>query len=110
MNSRTKELKITPKTKQLVWIRQGGRSVYSGAPISVDECCCHYVSRGRSGLGIEENIVGLTQEEHRIFDLNEPGDNKARQQEMRRKAREHLEKFYPGWNEEMLKYKKWYEK
>jgi len=29
---------------------------------------------------------------------------------MRDAARKHLMKFYPNWNEEDLKYKKWYEK
>ena len=103
-------MQITRATKTLVWMRQGGRSIYSGKPISVEECCCHFVSRGRSGLGIEENIVGLTHEEHRIFDLNEPGDHKEEWQKMRDAARKHLMKFYPNWNEEDLKYKKWYEK
>ena len=110
MNSRTKALKIPRRVKELVWIRQGGKSIWSGKAITVDECCCHFVSRGRSGLGIEENIVGLTQEEHRIFDLNQPGDYRAIQQAMRRKARDHLMKFYPGWNEDDLKYRKWYER
>ena len=110
MNKRTKALQISPKVKNLVWIRQGGRSIYSGKPISVDECCCHYISRARSGLGIEENIVGLTHEEHRIFDLNEPGDHKKEWTEMREMAKKHLQSFYPGWNEEDLKYRKWYEK
>lgn len=110
MNKRTKQLQISPRTKQLVWLRQNGRSIYSGAPITVEQCCCHYVSRARSGLGIEENIVGLTNEEHSIFDLNIPGDHKAEQEKMRNKAREHLEKSYPGWCEEICKYKKWYER
>lgn len=61
-------------------------------------------------MGIEENIVGLTHDEHRIFDLNEPGDHREEWLKMRQKAKEHLQSFYPGWNEEDLKYKKWYEK
>lgn len=110
MNKRTKALKISPRVKQLVWIRQGGRSLWSGKPITVEECCCHFVSRARSGLGIEENIIGLTHEEHRIFDLNEPGDHKDIWFKMRDKARKHLQDFYPGWNERDLIFKKWYEK
>ena len=110
MNDRTKALQIPYKVKNIVWMRQGGRSVWSGKMISVEECCCHFVSRARSGLGIEENVVGLTTEEHRIFDLNEPGDHKELQERMREKAREHLKAFYPGWCEDDLKYKKWYQK
>lgn len=110
MNGRTKALKIPPKVKKAVWNRQEGRSIWSGRPITIDECCCHYVSRGRSGMGIEENIVGLTYEEHQIFDLNLPGDYRDLQEKMRLKAREHLMQSYPGWNENDLKYKKWYER
>lgn len=110
MNKRTKALQIPQKVKHIVWIRQEGKSIWSGKRITVNECCCHFISRGRSGLGIEENIIGLTYEEHRIFDLNEPGDHKELQEAMRKKARDHLRKFYPGWNEDNLKYRKWYEK
>lgn len=110
MNRRTRALQIPPRVKMIVWNRQNGRSVYSGKPISADECCCHYVSRARSGLGIEENIVGLTYEEHKIFDLNEPGDHRKEWMEMREKAKKHLQSSYPGWDEEKLKYRKWYEK
>ena len=110
MAKRTKALQIPQRVKQIVWIRQGGKSIWSGKRISPSECCCHYIPRSRSGLGIEENIVGLTQEEHMIFDLNEPGDHLAVQQAMRKKARDHLKSFYPGWNEDDLKYRKWYGK
>ena len=99
-------MQIPWKVKNIVWVRQGGESLWSHLPISVEECCCHFVPRSKGGLGIEENIIGLTTFEHRIFDLNELGDHKREHDLMREAAREHLRKFYPGWNEEDLKYRK----
>ncbi len=107
MNQRTKALQITTSTKKKVWERQKGKSVVSGKPITWNECCCHYVSRARGGLGIEENIVGMTYEEHMIFDLNQVGDHLTEHKLFRRLAREHLEKCYPGWAEEKVIYRKW---
>lgn len=107
MNKRTKALQISIKTKQKVWIRQKGRSVISGVPITVNECCCHFIPRSRGGLGIEENVVGMTYQEHMIFDLNLPGDHNVEHQIYRKKARDHLIKNYSDWNEEKLIYKKY---
>lgn len=106
MRSRTKALQISRDTKEKVWNRQQGKSIYSNKPISIEECCCHYVSRARSGLGIEENVIGLTWDEHPIFDLNEVGDHKEEHDEMRRLAKKHLKECYPYWNESILVYKK----
>lgn len=106
MQRRTRLLQISRETKEKVWNRQHGRSIYSNKPITVDECCCHYISKARSGLGIEENIVGLTWDEHPIFDLNTVGDHKKEHDKMRRLAKKHLTDCYPYWNEEILVYKK----
>ena len=106
MSKRTEALKIPMRVKQLVWMRQGGVSLWSFTPITVEECCCHVVPRSKGGLGVEENIVGLTTYEHRIFDLNELGDHKKEHDAMRQAVKDHLMKFYPGWNEDDLKYKK----
>lgn len=59
---------ITKETKQKVWERQNGKSILSGKRITVSECCCHVLSRGQSGLGAVWNIIGLTPEEHRLYD------------------------------------------
>lgn len=104
---RTKALEISMKTKQKVWERQDGVSLWSGKPITVSECCCHVVPRSKGGLGIEQNIVGLTQEEHMIFDDNLPR-TKGRTQmiQMRAKALKHLKQHYTDWNMEDCIYKK----
>jgi len=106
MNKRTKALQITQKTKFKVWERQDRRSIISGTPISVSECCCHYIPRTKGGLGIEENIVGMTNEEHMIFDNNVIGGQKELSQQWREIARRHLKAHYPNWSEDKLIYRK----
>lgn len=59
-SKRTKACEIKPSVKQKVWERQNGVSIFSGAPITVSECCCHYIPRSKGGLGIEQNILGMT--------------------------------------------------
>ena len=106
MNKRTKALSITWNTKEKVWKRQHGRSLYSGKPISVSECCCHFIPRSKGGLGIEENIIGLTYEEHMIFDNNLIGSHLAESKLIEKKAREHLMKSYSDWDESKLIWRK----
>ena len=105
-SKRTKACEIKPSVKQKVWERQNGRSIISGVPINVSDCCCHYVPRSKGGLGIEENIVGMTLNEHRKFDNNVVGASLQVYQKMREMARKHLIEHYPGWNEESMVYKK----
>lgn len=84
-----------------------GMSLVSGKAISVSECCCHFIPRSKGGLGIEENIIGLTWEEHMIFDNNLPGSHKLESQMMRDVARKHLRKSYKNWDEKRLTYLKY---
>lgn len=105
-SKRTRACEIKPSIKQKVWERQNGVSVYSGTPISINECCCHVLSRNKGGRGIEENIVGLTQYEHKVFDGNRIGNKKEETDKIRKIVRKHLEENYPGWNEEMVRYRK----
>lgn len=106
-SKRTKALQISMKTKKKVWERQQGRSVVSNKPITVYECCCHVVPKSKGGLGIEENIVGMTQDEHRIFDNNLLGSHKEGSQSYKEKIIKHLQAHYPNWSEDNLIYKKY---
>ena len=106
MNKRTKALSITWATKKKVYERQHGMSLFSNKPISINECCCHYIPRSKGGLGIEENIVGMTPQEHMIFDNNLIGSHKEESDRMRIRARNHLMEHYEDWKEEKLIWKK----
>lgn len=116
-SKRTKALEITLETKRKVWERQKGKSLFAPySPISVEECCCHFIPRSQGGLGIEENIFGCVQKpwmnEHAVFDgnvlLSKSNAHKMNitQEEMRSVVRNHFIINYPGWNESKLKYKK----
>lgn len=100
MSKRSKACSIPPAVKRAVWERDGHRSVLSEKYVPIDCACCHFVSRARGGLGIEQNIITLTAEEHREF------DNGRHSKQMREQARAYLIEKYPGWDESRLKYTK----
>lgn len=101
----TKAKQIDPKTKQLVWERQNGRSILSHMSITKEMCCCHFVGRGVSGVGYQWNIVGLTPEEHRLLDENKP-IGRYTNQEAKTLIRNHLIINYDNWTLEGCKYHK----
>lgn len=109
---------IPRSVKEKVWARQKGRSLFAPyTPITVEECCCHFIPRSKGGLGIEENVFGCVQRpyrnEHLMFDGNElvsPTEAKKynlSRDEMKTVVRNHLILHYPGWSEENLVYKKY---
>lgn len=111
---RTKALEIPRSVKEAVHKRQKGRSIFAPYQmISVEECCCHYIPRSKGGLGIEENIFGCSQEQHRLFDnnvLKSPTSKRITNltiQQMHSVARNHLIRSYgSSRNESKLIYKK----
>lgn len=64
----------------------------------------HYIPRSAGGLGIEENGVEGCQYHHNLMD----NGNTGQREEMRADMRKYLKGLYPGWNEEMLYYRKEY--
>lgn len=109
---------ITRETKEKVWKRQHGKSLFSNRTITVDMCCCHYVSRAQGGVGYEWNIFGCYQSpwcnEHDAFDgkLSEKEVRKMLNltaEEMKTVAGNHLKRNYNNWSIENCTYKKWYE-
>lgn len=105
-SKRTKATSIPYRVKKAVWDRQMGMSLVSGKAISISECCCHYIPRSKGGLGIEENIIGLTHEEHMVFDNNLPGSHKYESQMIGAVAKKHLQASYDDWSEDKLVYRK----
>lgn len=109
----TKAKQITMDTKKRVWERQGGKSVISNYPITVEMCCCHYIGRGEdSGVGYEWNVVGLTPEEHQLLDQNKNLVRNGRvwytNEQMQTIIRNHLIENYVGWTREKCSYHKYW--
>ena len=121
-NRKSKQAKaheITKETKQIVWERQHGKSLFAPyKPITVEMCCCHFIPRARGGLGTEWNIFGCFQapwaDEHKAFD-HQLSDKEVRKitnltpDEMVTVVRNHLMENYDGWCEDNCRYKKGYE-
>lgn len=116
-SKRAQATSIPKSVKENVWRRQHGKSLFAPySPITVEECCCHFIPRSKGGLGIEENIFGCVQrtyrDEHRMFDGNElvsPKDAEKfnlTREEMHSVVRNHLILHYPGWSEDKLVYRK----
>ena len=98
MHKRTRACAISKKTKQRVYERDMGACIFCGAP-GLPEA--HVIPRSQGGLGIEENIVTVCRPCHDKL------DNSVQRQQMLQKAAEHLERFYPDWNQKNLVYDKW---
>lgn len=60
----------------------------------------HFISRAHGGLGIEENILTLCPKCHHLYDQT------TARPRLREYFREYLMDHYPGWDEEMLCYRK----
>lgn len=104
----TKEKQITKETKQKVWERQKGRSIFAPhLPITVEECCCHFVSKGQSGVGYEWNIFGCFQrygiDEHKLFDQHKPIGNLT-SDEVIQVIENHFKRNYIGWSKKKCHY------
>ena len=70
--------------------------VICGSPYFIE--VHHYVSRGRGGMGIPENLVCLCAYHHQKL---HNGDR-----EVKNFCREYLEAIYPGWDESKVIYRK----
>jgi hypothetical protein len=97
-SARTKACDISPAVRRAVEERDGGCSVISGMPGIAN---AHYIPRSKGGLGITENIVTLTPEEHHEF------DNGNKHKEYGEKIRAFLDEKYPGFPNEKRIYDRW---
>ena len=98
MSKRSKACDISPKVRRVVYERDGGCSVISGRPGIPN---AHYIPRSAGGLGIEQNIVTLTLEEHHGY------DNGNKRKEYKAKIKAYLDEQYPGFPDEKRIYDRW---
>lgn len=97
----TKEKEIPKKVKQAVWERDRHKCIFCHKQVPVECACCHFIARSHLGLGIEQNILTLCSECHRVY------DNTDKRQEIMKIFRKYLKSKYQNWNEEDLIYNKW---
>lgn len=102
MHRRTKETNISPKTKDIVWERDGGKCIvckyYPGMP------CCHIVGRAHGGRGVETNLVTLCMEHHSLYDSGTREERDAIDGIVVR----YMKSIYgDGWSKEDQVYQKW---
>lgn len=94
----TKACGISPAVKRAVAERDGGICVVCGRNVGLPEG--HYIPRSKMGLGIEENIVCICPECHDKQHARGCGEL------VRRRMKEHLDRFYPGFPDEDRVYHK----
>lgn len=97
---------ISFDVKMKVIKRDKGRCVYCGDSKHA-EPNAHFIPRSEGGMGIEENVVTLCNNNsenkcHFKFDFGTAEERQA----IGEKIKEHLLKSYPNWSEEKVKFKK----
>ena len=98
MSKISKACDISPKVRKEVIDRDGGRSILSGSHENIQ--IAHYISHARLGLGIPQNLVCLTSEEHYEY------DNGKYHKEIKKRIEDYLRWHYPGWDNIKLTYSK----
>lgn len=98
MSKISKACDISDKVRKQVLERDGYCSILSGKRENIQ--IAHYISRARLGLGIPENLVCLTAQEHYDF------DNGNKHKEIKTFIENYLKYHYPDWDEKKLVYKK----
>lgn len=90
---------ISPAARKEVLERDDRHCIVCGSYRNLQ--IAHFISRGRLGLGIPQNLGVMCLECHFQY------DNGKFHREIENLFREHLKAHYEGWNEKDLVYKKW---
>ena len=112
-SKRAKATDIPKAVKDKVWQRDHERCIYCGSHCAMPNA--HYISREKSGKGIEENIVTLCFKCHRVFDQasNEQKIRYAKHLGMPvidDFIRSYLERIYGKIDEGKIRYKRRFQK
>lgn len=98
-SERTKACDIPKKVKDKVWERDGERCIRCGRHDAMPNA--HYIPRSKNGLGIEENVVTLCMDCHRLYDQS------TMREEIGEFIADYLRGKYPGWDEINKIYSNW---
>lgn len=99
MSKRSKACDISPAVREAVYKRDKHSCIVCGRTQNIQ--VAHFISRGRGGLGIEENLGCMCLQHHYDF------DNGKYHIEIGQIFEEYLKEHYPEWDKEKLIYKKW---
>ncbi len=98
MSKISKACDISYNVRQEVLERDGGCSILSGKRENIQ--IAHYIPRSRLGLGIPQNLVCLTAQEHFEY------DNGKYHNEIKKSIEDYLSHKYPDWDIKKLTYRK----
>ena len=118
-SKQTKAHEIPYEAKLAVFKRQNGKSLFAPyRAITIDMCCCHFVSRANGGVGQEWNIFGCYQtawiDEHKAYD-GQLSDKEVKaltnldRDHMKMVVKNHLNKSYKNWSIDKCKYHKYWD-
>ena len=99
MSKISKACDISPKVRKEVLERDEHRCIICGTIQHLQ--IAHYISRGRLGLGIPQNLAVMCANCHFQY------DNGKFHREIETLFKEHLQAHYDGWNEKDLIYSKY---
>lgn len=99
MKKSTKACDISASCRKEVRERDNGMCIVCGSTNGIQ--IAHYISRGRLGLGIPQNLACLCYKCH--FDY----DNGKLHNEIKNVFRGYLSSHYEDWDESKLTYSKW---
>lgn len=97
--SMAKACDISPKVRQEVIERDNHSCLICGTYYGLQ--IAHYISRGRGGLGIPQNLGCLCVRCHGEY------DNGKYHREIKIAFKDYLKAQYPDWDESKLIYSKW---
>lgn len=95
--SKACDIPLDVKTK--VWERDNHACIVCGNPHAAPNA--HFIPRSHGGLGIEQNIVTLCADCHRIYDQT------AARPTYGNLIEGYLQRHYPDWDKSKLIYDKW---
>lgn len=99
-STRTKATSIPTDVKKKVHERDNGQCLVCGRPVPWNMSCAHIIPRTKGGLGIEENIVTLCQDDHYAYDYTNVRSM------LYDYFVEYQKKNYPDWDKGKMIFKK----
>lgn len=98
-SKRSKACDISPAVRNEVLKRDNCQCIICGERHNLQ--IAHYISRGRLGLGIPQNLAVMCVSCHFSY------DNGKLHTEIKKAFEDYLKAYYPNWDTKELTYKKW---